>query len=267
MRTSFSFRESFSAIASIQESYTVLSEFESRHVVHKKDWGDQLIKQSHQCRAFTFKSGEPISLPKSLSNFQILLSTDGIDGYPVGSLINSGDIISAPKNFPFDIRCVLVNKDPDSPVNSTMPRKSSTSINYEDDNAGVSLQSLGILEEDTLEQDQQFPTITGRSSIDRALAVCEMVSLSSKVPFRRDILEKVLEDQERKGKAISLESIAKMCEILGFTCQIAQVKTSYIGRIELPCIIFLDDIPCVLFEVGSKKLKLVIQKLVLNLLN
>lgn len=261
LRSSFSFRESFSEITNIQESYTVLSEFESTRVVHKKDWANQLIHLSRQCRACTFKSGQPISLPHNLSDFQILISTDGIPGYPVGSVVKSGDIISTPTSFPFDIRCVLVNKSLDLTANSTIVSKSPTSIDYEEDNAGASLQSLGILEYDSLDQDQQYPTITGRSAIDRALAVCEMISLSRKVPFRRDILEKVLEDQERKNKDISLESLAKLCEILGFTCQIAQVKTSHINRLELPCIIFINEIPAVLFEVGPKNIKISNSKL------
>ena len=43
----------------------------------------------------------------------------------------------------------------------------------------------------------------------------EMAALQLQVPFRRDVLQKVLEDQFRRDKTLSLELLAALTELIG----------------------------------------------------
>ena len=56
----------------------------------------------------------------------------------------------------------------------------------------VSLSELGITEEDNRDIKDIYPIIKGKGDLQESLAVCEMVSLYLKVPFRHDMLKKLL---------------------------------------------------------------------------
>ena len=86
------------------------------------------------------------------------------------------------------------------------------------------------------------------------LAVCEMVALHQKVPFRRDTILKALENQFRRDKGVTLELIGGLCELLGMTCQLAKTATLHINSVEAPAILFLEEVPVILYGVAKGKL-------------
>ena len=75
-----------------------------------------------------------------------------------------------------------------------------------------------------------------------------MVCLHQRTPFRKDILEKLLEDQFRRNKSLSIELVSRLCELMGLNCQLASIKTKYFSSIEAPSIVFLRDVPVVIFS-------------------
>ena len=96
--------------------------------------------------------------------------------------------------------------------------------------------------------EQRYPVVMGRGPIQEALAVAEMVCLHQRTPFRKDILEKLLEDQFRRNKSLSIELVSRLCELMGLNCQLASIKTKYFSSIEAPSIVFLRDVPVVIFS-------------------
>ena len=54
------------------------------------------------------------------------------------------------------------------------------------------LHALGILEEDQLTANDNFPSITGNNEIGRILSIAEMISLINNVPFRKDAISKIV---------------------------------------------------------------------------
>ena len=87
----------------------------------------------------------------------------------------------------------------------------------------------------------------GRGQLDEALAVCEMAALQQQVPFRRDAIEKVLEAQFRRDKALSLELLAGLLELLGLNCQLGVVDTQHLLSLEAPAVFLLEGVPVVWF--------------------
>ena len=55
------------------------------------------------------------------------------------------------------------------------------------------------------------------------MAVCEMIALQQRVPFRRDAIEKILQSQFNRDKELSLEFIAGLTELLGLKTQLGAV--------------------------------------------
>ena len=84
-----------------------------------------------------------------------------------------------------------------------------------------------------------------------AIAICEMVAMSYQLPFKKDMVKKIFEGQFRKGKDLSLDLIAGVCEVMGLDSQLAATKTDFARSIEGPVVLFLDGICCMLY--GSEK--------------
>ena len=95
--------------------------------------------------------------------------------------------------------------------------------------------------------DDRYPLIRGKGQHAETLAVCEMVCLSQNVPFRRDVISKVLHDQLRRNKGLSVEIIGGLTELLGMNTHIAEIDSEYIKSVETPAIFFLDDVPVVYY--------------------
>ena len=119
---------------------------------------------------------------------------------------------------------------------------SSLTVN-EINNSPTDLEQLGILEDDQLHDEARHPLVRGKGPKREALAVCEMMALAQQVPFRRDNISKVLDNQFKRDKGLSLQLIGGLCELLGMTSQIAKTNSIHINSIEAPAIFFLGDIP------------------------
>ena len=129
----------------------------------------------------------------------------GVPGKSVGDVVHQQEVLPIRQGFKLPYRIIGFNSSlpvPVKPVSSSLPKPSSMDF---EETPGVSLHTLGILEEDNLSIDQKFPIVTGRSRLDQALAVTEMVALHHRVPFRRDLIAKVVESQFRRDKDLLLK--------------------------------------------------------------
>ena len=179
----------------------------------------------------------------------MVLSSYKVNGLNSLVQLQPGDILPATNKFAFPQRIVGIPildqvKLDVTPIATAL-------VDAHESVPGTNLNALGILENDKLEDSQKFPIIKKSGVQAEALAVCEMISLFYKIPFRKDILEKVLDDQFRRDKALSLQLLGRLCEILGMSSQLATVNSSYIDSIETPAIVFVEGIPCVLYKVSS----------------
>ena len=110
--------------------------------------------------------------------------------------------------------------------------------------------SLGIVEADLQTEEDIYPIISGKGDLNETLAVCEMLALYSKVPFRRDTLKKILEGQFRRDKALSVQLLGGLCEILGFISQVGTVDSANVGSVEAPVLFFYQGSPAIIFEIN-----------------
>ena len=109
------------------------------------------------------------------------------------------------------------------------------------------------MEYDDYEENAKYIVVKGSGLIDQALAVCETVSLYQKVPFKKDILKKILQQQVSRSKPISIELIAGLFELLGLSSQMAEIETIYLSAVEGPIVLLINSIPTVLFAVKNKQ--------------
>ena len=104
-----------------------------------------------------------------------------------------------------------------------------------------------------MKDDEKYPFIKGKGKLKEATAVCEMIARSYNLPFKKDMVKKIFEDQFRRGKDLTLDLIAGVCEVMGLNSQLATTNTNYTNSIEGPVVLFLEKKCCVLYgkEKGS----------------
>ena len=252
------FANHFNNLSHIQEAYDVAVAATELQAVRPTGWRNTLVERASKAQNTSLQNGQySRDLPEIPKDWNWYLSTPSVPNIPVGTCLapTSSRILLNP-GFQLNYRFVAL------PTGVVLPKidKLETS---EIQNASerivdhVDLYELGILEDDHLEDDQRFPVVRGRGALHEALAVVEMIALEQQVPFRRDAIQKVLEDQFRRDKGLSLELLAGLCELLGINSQLAETASEFLGSVETPALFFLDGLPVVFHGIKKGRVVLV----------
>ena len=245
------FQRVFATLPNIQESFHVVSSSTKYASKLKEGWFDELLDVIRSNVVVTVDAGQPFQ--SSDKQLEWLVSTSGIPDFPVGTYLKEEQILNkrVGYNLPYRITGFSSLSQSDKSASS---ESFSIAIQDAEDVPGATLQQLGILEDDLLEDNERFPEVRGKGRISESLAVVEMISTFQKAPFRRDVLEKVLEDQFRRDKPLSIELLARLCELLGLNCQLADIESQHIRSLDFPVITILDDVPCILYSIEQDNL-------------
>ena len=241
----------FHQLSQPQESYLVANYALNFYTKRFPDWNQKVKSILPTAVVCSIRSGEKFEPPAQFSDeYEWYLSTSGVPDCPVGSRILSGSNVPEFSSYCLPIR-ILGLSNLSKEVVDILPY----SVSAHDDAqqletlSSVSLEQLGILEHESIDELSKFPIIKGHGILYASMAACEMIALVNKVPFRRDAIKKVLEEQFRRDKILSLELLASLTEGLGLRTQIGNVNNEYLGSIEAPALLLLDDIPVVIFDV------------------
>ena len=245
------FASYFYKLPGLQEAHAVALAAAELHPRLSKNWDNDLLDRCMSSRVVSVLPGLVFD-PPTVANgeFDWFLSTGGVPNHPVGESIPAGTKLSERAGFSLPYRFIGLRKNESLPADeqviSSMPDMLDTSTI-----ASTNLEALGILEDDALNDIDRFPCVRGRGSHSEALAVAEMVALHQQVPFRRDAISKVLEDQFRRDKSLSVELLGSVCELMGLRSQLAETDSEHLSVLESPALFFLEDIPVLFY--GVKK--------------
>ncbi|NJL80952.1 MAG: peptidase domain-containing ABC transporter [Richelia sp. SM2_1_7] len=79
-----------------------------------------------------------------------------------------------------------------------------------------------------------------------------MLSKHLNMPFRREVIRKVLINQQKRTGSLSLQQCGAVAQLVGLRPQLIGVPASAIGRIEAPAIVQWQDSFAVLYEISPK---------------
>ena len=249
------FSSYFSKLTNIQEAYGVGLAAAELQPLRPQGWRDTLYERASLAKVASLKENEHFSaLPVLPEQWHWYLSTPNVPNFPVGTCIDL-NLQQLPVRVGFQLNYRFIAL-PDSILKPKYSNISTEDIDLASEcvDSHIDLEQLGILEGDKLEDDQRFPVVRGRGALHEALAVTEMLSLEQQVPFRRDAIQKVLEDQFRRDKGLSLELLAYLSELLGMNSQLAETSREHINSIEAPAIFFLADIPVIFHGIHKGKI-------------
>ncbi len=182
-----------------------------------------------------------------------LVSSNNIDNFPPGSLIKAplkiivngemqGRLIPLADN---DLQIKLENEtkkeniDDDEIYSNFIKTKI---INQKD----ALEDRFGRLNKNIL-----FPHSSGEGPLGETLACLRMLALNFDLPFRKDLLRRVIGEQLRSSKTnkLGLFQLAAICELIGLRSSILKPDSlKLIQRIPLPSLILVRDHPVIIWE-------------------
>jgi HlyB family type I secretion system ABC transporter len=101
---------------------------------------------------------------------------------------------------------------------------------------------------------QKYPHIRGKGQLDSAMACLQMLCLHLNMPFRKDVIRRVLSSQQERSGEISLELCGAVAEMMGLRAQLVAVPANAVGRLEAPALVMWQEGVALLYEASEKEL-------------
>ncbi len=251
------YRQFFDGLSSPSEiAFTLLSCFSSFNAppADEENWLRDAIAKS------VFSTNESISryVQKELS---VLISfAPEPNKYTVGEVVdvNSLPLINDPSSFSSRYVCVsptlvdpyqrsqnlsieISSKSVLAPSEKSQPWVDSAEAAELVLSKIASSEELGLIPLEKLTDTQRYPSYTSRGLDNQALSVLKALSERLSLPFPRDILGRILRQQLKRRKTISLELLAILCESLGLQTRIGKIRLSQFHALEWPSIVLTKD--------------------------
>lgn len=103
-------------------------------------------------------------------------------------------------------------------------------------------------------KNQTYPFVRGRGELESAMACFQMLCTHLNIPFRRDVIRRVLSNQIDRTGGLSLELCGAVAEFVGLNAQLVMIPSSAIGRLEAPALVRWQDSTVLLYEVSEREL-------------
>ena len=108
------------------------------------------------------------------------------------------------------------------------------------------------------EQFAKYPYIHGRGPVDATLACFQMLSQHWKMPWKRDVLKRALNNSYKRTGGVSIQLCGAVAELMGLSSQLVQIPAEAIAKLPTPVMLPWQDSFAILYKATSKELILAI---------
>lgn len=105
---------------------------------------------------------------------------------------------------------------------------------------------------------QHYPFVRGRGAVEGTLACFQMLSQYFGMPFRRDILRRVISTQESRVGNLSLMHCGAVAELMGLSVQLVNIPAAAVNRLPTPALLSWQDNFAILYDSSDKELVLAV---------
>ncbi len=109
-----------------------------------------------------------------------------------------------------------------------------------------------VLEAET--RTQKFPHVRGRGPVDAPLACFQMLAQYWQLPFRKDVIRRILGNQMERMGSVSLVTCGGIAEMMGLKAQLIETPANVFTRLPTPAIVAWQDSFAILYECSPKEL-------------
>lgn len=191
---------------------------------------------------------------------QWLIISNNINNYNFGDTIKGSEFYTLNGNLPGRLIPIPENWPPiNSEVIQIKPKKSLENSKNEindlnkNDNQLEKIKSLENIY-GRLDSEESFPFEKGKGLVEEPLACFRMLSLFFNIPFRKDLIKKIIQDQVNRSDNMNLDlyNFAAIADLMGLkTSLIKPNSIKYFKRIPSPSIFLFKNSPVVCWEVKN----------------
>ncbi|MGD2181302.1 peptidase domain-containing ABC transporter [Lusitaniella coriacea] len=100
---------------------------------------------------------------------------------------------------------------------------------------------------------KNFPHISGKGEVDVVLACFQMLTKHLSMPFRRDVIQRILTDQMARTGSLSLQLCGAIAELLGLQVQLVEVPGEKVPQLHAPALINWQGSFALLFDITPQE--------------
>ncbi|MEA5628324.1 peptidase domain-containing ABC transporter [Nostoc sp. UHCC 0251] len=103
---------------------------------------------------------------------------------------------------------------------------------------------------------QKYPFFSGKGELNTAFACFQMIAKHLEMPFRREVVRRILTEQVKRQGVISFQVTAYLAELIGLKAQLIELPTASLARIPTPALIRYNDNFAVLYAADANTMVL-----------
>jgi ATP-binding cassette, subfamily B, bacterial HlyB/CyaB len=241
--------------AALIEVYDLLGEELSRQADGETDL-EKLAQNIVENNYLQIQAGSEFSAQQLNSEFLWLVSRSSQAEFPVASRFECRDATSKISTRGH-LRLLGVRHDAINRI-SKYPASVSTSIDVTNvpyaPEINHSAASQTIKNKKNL---KNYPYIKGRGKQEATLACFQMLSQFFNIPFRRDMLRRIVAKQTN----ISLQFCAAIAELMGLTTQMVKLPATAVGKLQPPVMIAYQDSFAIIYTSNANELVIAIPEI------
>ncbi|MEO1691222.1 MAG: peptidase domain-containing ABC transporter [Cyanobacteria bacterium J06629_2] len=108
---------------------------------------------------------------------------------------------------------------------------------------------------------KEYPFFRGKTTLEVGVACFQMLSKHFGMPFRKEVIKRVLKEQLERSPNLSLPLCGGISELMGLSPQLINIPAQSITRIEGPCLVTWQDSLAVIYELSEKELVIAVPEL------
>lgn len=191
--------------------------------------------------------------------FLWLVSGGEISSYPVGSRLNIqngaeldviGDRPARLVGFPQSVLMKPAALAPTIPVADDAWAEPESDIPYAPDRPPELEPAVNV----NVGKGQQYPFVKGRGQLDGTMACFQMLCQHLNIPFRRDVVQRILVNQMDRTGGLSLDLCGAVAEFMGLSAQLVMVPAQSVGRLEAPALVKWQDNSALIYSVSEREM-------------
>lgn len=108
---------------------------------------------------------------------------------------------------------------------------------------------------------KEYPFVPGKTNLDVGVACFQMLSKYFGMPFRKEIIRRVISEQLERTGTLSLPLCGGISELMGLNPQLISVPAKAFTRLEAPCFVRWQDSLALIYEIDEKELIIAVPEL------
>ncbi|MBR8829420.1 MAG: peptidase domain-containing ABC transporter [Gomphosphaeria aponina SAG 52.96 = DSM 107014] len=109
--------------------------------------------------------------------------------------------------------------------------------------------------------EQKYPFYPGETPLDAGVAIFRMLSKYFGMPFRKDSIRRIVEEQIERHETLSLNTCGAVTELMGLNAQLLTIPAESFTKIEAPLMVRWEERLAIVYEISDRSLVIGIPEL------